>query len=196
MIHHQVIADIIVPHRWHRRWGQIQPVHTHHVGSNPTTRKIAAGNGQQDRQLLGVADHFPRLWGWRIRSRRGCTNGRQHIAGLGAAGAQGRAVAAVVAQPDVAAADQTVLEPPGCGNHFLSGKRFGIRGDGTGHRACGALEALFDIGSASRLTSLIKPTSGSTRYEFAIVKPPHLAKTGGKGGDDRLSIVSFRIRSP
>ena len=144
---HQVVADVVGLPQVVAGGVEIEPVHTHHLEQHSHHQENDGRNGQQDGQFLGITDHSGQGLGGRILDDRGRTHRCQYVTGLGAAGAQGGAIAAVVAQPDVAVADQPVLQPPGCGDHFLSGKGLGIRRDGAGHGAGGALIALFNIGT-------------------------------------------------
>jgi len=125
-------------------------------GDGAHHQKKNGGNSQQDRQFLGIFHGPGQHFGLGVLFDRIRPQGCQDIPRLGFPRTKGGTVTAIVAQPDVGIAHQFVLQSPGCGNHFLAGKRLGIRRNRTGHRTGGTLVAFFQVFTTQRAHFLDK----------------------------------------
>jgi len=88
---------------------KIQPVQADHIGKKTDHQEQDSRNRQQNGQHGGIVDGFSQRFGHGIFADSVRAYGGQYIGRFGAARAQGGAVAAVVAQPDVGIAHQFVF---------------------------------------------------------------------------------------
>jgi hypothetical protein len=162
---HQVVVDEMGLPDFVALGDEVQPVDAEHLQDQADHDENHRRDGQQDRAVSwGRPPSWPPPWGWRIPERHRPARPPARPPAC-AAGAQGGAVAAVVAQPDVGLPTSLSLSPQG-GDHLLAGKGFGVGRNGAGHRAGGALIALFQVLAPEPNDSLINPRSGSTTICF------------------------------
>ena len=97
------------------------------AGNQAHNNKQHGGNPQYDRQFFWFVEQIADGLERRVRRYRIGPNSRQNVSGFGAPGTQRGAIAAVVAQPDIAVAQQLVLQPPGSRNHLFSWEGLVVR---------------------------------------------------------------------
>ena len=122
-----------------------EPLAAVKAGANPPHKEPQhCGDGEQHGQARGLAHKFANAGGFGQFAVNDVACRAHKVGRLCAARAKIRAVAAVVAKPQVNVGAQLVFEAPGSPDHFLARIRRIGRGEGAGHGAGGALVALLE----------------------------------------------------
>ena len=143
--------------------GTGEPVAVIEAGADPPDEEPQQGrDGEEEGQAGGLAHPLAHDGGLGQVAVDHVAGSAHDVGGTGTTGAEVRAVAAVVAEPQVHVGGQLFLEAPGRPHHFLAGVGSVFRSHGAGHGAGGALIAFFQA-FAARFHQL--PRKGGIRLE-------------------------------